>query len=99
MNFQNVFLRRKILSKAFNSHMVCYIVMNNFFLSFEISGGSYNSSQNTLRLINEFEKCIPSFIEILTANFIQFSSAIAKFLFLQGRLGTRLCVYSISWFY
>ena len=79
--------------------MVCYIVMNNFFVSFEISGGSYNSSQNTLRLINEFEKCIPSFIESLTANFIQFSSAIAKFLFLQGRLGTRLCVYSISWFY
>ena len=95
MNFQNLFLRRKVLSKAFN-HMVCYIVMNNFFVSFEISGGSYNSSQNTLRLINEFEKCIPSFIESLTANFIQFSSAIAKFLFLQGRLGTRLCVYSIS---
>ena len=96
MNFQNLFLRRKILSKAFNSHMVCYIIMNNFFVGFEISGGSYNSSQNTLRLINEFEKCIPSFIESLTANFIQFSSAIAKFLFLQGRLGTRLCVCSIS---
>ena len=93
MNFQNLFLRRKILSKAFNSHMVFYIVMSNFFVSFEISGG-YNSSQNTLRLINEFEKYIPSFIESLTANFIQFSSAIAKFLFLQGRLGTRLCVYS-----
>ena len=52
--------------------------------------------QNTLRLINEFEKCIPSFIESLTANFTQFPIAIAKFLFLKGRLDTRLCVYSIS---
>ena len=76
---------------------VCFI--NNFFVSFEISGGSYNPSQNTLRLINKFEKCIPSFMESLIADFIQFSSAIAKFLFLQGRLGTRLCVHSISWFY
>ena len=96
MNFQNLFSRRKILSRAFNSHMVCYYVINNFFLSFEISGGSYNPSQNTLRLINEFEKCIPSFMESLIAKVIQFSSAIAKFLFLQGRLGTRLCVHSIS---
>ena len=96
MNFQNLFSRRKILSRAFNSHMVCYIVINNFFLSFEISGGSYNPSQNTLRLINEFEKCIPSFMESLIAKFIQFSSVIAKFLFLQGRLGTRLCEHSIS---
>ena len=79
--------------------MVCYIVINNFFVSFEISGGSFNPSQNILRLTNEFEKYIPSFMESLTANFIQFSSAIAKFLFLQGRLGTRLCVHSISWFY
>ena len=52
--------------------------------------------QNTLRLINEFEKFIPSLIESLTANFIQFPIAIAKFLFLKGRLDTRLCVYSIS---
>ena len=42
--------------------------------------------------MNEFEKCIPFFMEILTANFIQFSSAIANFLFFQGRLNTRLCV-------
>ena len=76
--------------------IVCYIGRNNFFVSFEISGGSYNPSQNTLRLINKFEKCIPSFMESLIADFIQFSSAIAKFLFLQGRLGTRLCVHSIS---
>ena len=41
-------------SKAFNSHTICYIVINNFFVSFEISGGSYNSSQNTLKLTNEF---------------------------------------------
>ena len=26
MNFQDLFSRRKILSKAFNSHIVCYIV-------------------------------------------------------------------------
>ena len=41
--------------------------------------------------MSEFEKYIPSFMEILTANFVQFPSAIAKFLFLQRRLGTRLC--------
>ena len=96
MNFQNPFSRRKILLKVFNGHMVCYIAINNFSVSFEIRGGSYNPSQNTLRLINKFEKCIPSFMESLIADFIQFSSAIAKFLFLQGRLGTRLCVHSIS---
>ena len=58
-------------------------------MSLEISGGSYNHSQNTLRLINEFVKCLPSFMEILVANFIQFSSSIAKFLFLLGKLGTQ----------
>ena len=72
------------------------MVVNNFFVSFEISGGSYNPSQNTLRLINEFEKYILSFMESLIADFIQFFSAIAIFLFLQGRLGTRLCVHCIS---
>ena len=60
-------------------------------MSFEISGGSDNPSQNTLRLINKFEKCILSIMESLTAEFIQFSSANAKFLFLQGRLGSTLC--------
>ena len=90
INFQNLFSRRKILPKAFNSHMICYIVINNFFVSFEISVESYNSSQNTFRLTNEFNKCIPSFMESLSANYIQFFSAIAKFLFLQQRLGTRL---------
>ena len=91
MNFQNLLSRRKILSKVFNSHMVCYIAINTF-VNFEISGAFFNPSLNTLRLINEFEKCIPSFLEGLIANFIQFSSAIAKFLFLKGRLDTRLCV-------
>ena len=52
MNFQNPFPRRKILSKAFNSHMVSYIVKNNFSVSFEVSG---NPPQNTLRLINKFD--------------------------------------------
>ena len=31
-------------------------------------------------------------MESLIANFIQFCTANAKFLFLQGRLGARLCV-------
>ena len=79
MNFQNLLSRRKILSKVFNSHVVCYIITNNLFASFEISGGSYNPSQNTLRLIHEFEKYIPSFMESLIADFILFSSVIAKF--------------------
>ena len=44
----------------------------------------------------QFEKCKPSFMESLIANFIQFSDAIAKLLFLQRRLGTRVCVHSVS---
>ena len=71
MNFQDLFSKKKILSKAFISHMVCYIVINNFFVSFEISSGSYNSSQNTLRLVKEFEKCILSFMGSLIPDFIQ----------------------------
>ena len=66
--------------------------MNTFFVSFEISGAFSNPSLNTWKLINEFEKCIPFFMEGLIANFIQLSSAIAKFLFLKGRWDTRLCV-------
>ena len=65
-------------------------------MNFEISGGSDNPSQNTLRLINKFEKRILSIMESLTADFIQFSNANAKFLFLQGRVGIRLCVQSTS---
>ena len=72
------------------------VFINNFSVSFEISGWSYNLSQNTLKLMNEFEKCIPSFMENLIADFILFFSDIAKFLFLRGRLGTRICVHSIS---
>ena len=34
MNFQNLFSRRKILWKTFNSHIVRYIVINNFFSEF-----------------------------------------------------------------
>ena len=99
MNFQNLFPRRKTISKAFNSHIVCYIVINNFYVNFEIIGGSCNPSQNTLRLIYKFEKCIPSFMGSLIADFIEFSDIISKFVFLQGRLGTRVCVHSISWFF
>ena len=79
MNFQNLLSRRKILSKVFNSHVFCYIIINDLFASFEISGGSYNPSQNTLRLIHEFDKYIPSFMESSIADFILFSSVIAKF--------------------
>ena len=49
---------------------VIWFVINNFFVSFEISGGSYNLSQNTLRLINGFEKYILSLMESLIANFL-----------------------------
>ena len=73
-----------------------YNVINNLFASFKISGWSYNPSENTSRLKNKFEKCNPSFIESLIVDFIQLSGAIAKFLFLQRRLSTRLYVYSIS---
>ena len=37
-------------------------------------------------------------MESLIADFIQFFGATAKFLLMQGRLGTRLYVHSISWF-
>ena len=53
---------------------------NNFFVSFEISGGSYSPSQNTLRLINKFEKCISSFMLILF-NFLALSP---NFCFCKG---------------
>ena len=59
-----------MLPKAFNSHIVCYIVITKFFVSFEINGGAYNPSQNTLRLIYKFEKCIACFMENLIADFI-----------------------------
>ena len=78
---------------------IIWFIINNFFVSFEISGGSCNLSQNTLRLMKKSEKCILSFMESIIADFIQVFSAIVKFLFLQGRLVTRLCVHSISWFY
>ena len=44
---------------------VIWFVINNFFVSFEISVGSYNLSQNTSRLIKEFEECILFFMESL----------------------------------
>ena len=96
MNFQNL-SSRKILSDAFNSHMLCYIVISNCFVSFEIIAVSWNILQNTLRLINKFENFIQSFMESLIADFIQVSRAIAKFLFLQGRLDyvcTQFCDFT-----
>ena len=82
--------------------MVCYIVINNFFVSLQISDGSYSLSQNTLRLNKRVQEMNPIFMESLIDDFINFSNAIANFLgffvvfFLQGRLSTRLCVHSIS---
>ena len=75
--------------------VICFVI-NDFFVSFEISDGSFNLSQNNLRLINEFEKCILSFMESFIADLIQFFSTIVKILFVQGGLGTRLCGHSIS---
>ena len=53
--FIDPFLRRKILLKALMSHglrhNVIWFAKNNFFLSFEINGGSYSLSQNTTRKI------------------------------------------------
>ena len=42
-------------------------VINNFFVNFEINGGSYNLSENT---INEFEKCILPYRLIADINFL-----------------------------
>ena len=81
----NEFLETMILPTVFTK---------TFFVSFQISGESQYPLQDGLRLINEFEKC-RTFMECLIADFIQFSSTIAEFLFLQGRLSTRLCVHSV----
>ena len=63
---------------------VIWFVINNFFVSFEISGGSYNLSQNTLRLINGFEKYILSLMESLIANFL---ALLPNFYFSKGDWG------------
>ena len=70
MNFQNLFSRRKILLKAFNSHMVCYIVINNFLWVLRSVVGLTILHKLLLRLTSKFEKCIQSFIEILIVDFI-----------------------------
>ena len=58
--------------------VICFVI-NNFFVSFEISGVSYNLSQNTLRLISEFGKCILLFMESVIADFIQFLGLLLNF--------------------
>lgn len=82
--FQNPRSRMKLLSNVFNSHMVSYIVINNFSVSFGISGRSFYPSHNTLRLIDRFEKYM-FFTERLIADFVQFSNAIANFYFCKVR--------------
>ena len=64
--------------------MVSYIVINNFSVSFGISGRSFYPSHNTLRLIDRFEKYV-FFMERLIADFVQFSNAIANFYFCKVR--------------
>ena len=88
-------LRKEEKEDLIEGFKVIWLVRNNFFVSFEISSGSYNLSQNTLKLINEIEKYILSFMESLIADFSQFFRSFVKFLFMQGTLGTRLCVQSI----
>ena len=50
-----------------------------------------------LRLIYEI-KLSRTFMESLIADFVQFSSTIAKFLFLERELGTRLYLASVLGF-
>ena len=50
---------------------------------------SDNHSKNNLRLIYGCKKC-EFLIQSLMVDFLQFSNAISKLLFLEGRLGTRL---------
>ena len=92
-------LRKEEKEDLIEGFKVIWFVRNNFFVSFEISSGSYNLSQNTLKLINEIEKYILSFMESLIADFSQFFRSFVKFLFMQGTLGTRLCVQSILFIY
>ena len=48
MNFEILFSRKEDLIEGFK---VIWFVVNNFFLSVDISGGSYILSQNTTREI------------------------------------------------
>ena len=50
-----------------------------------------NHSQNTFQLIYKIKKTL---MESLITDFVQFSSTIARFIFLKERLGTRLCLHS-----
>ena len=93
--FDPIFEKRNLIEAL----KVIWFVIKNIIVSFDISSGSYNLPQNTLRLIHEFERCILSLMESLIADFLKLFSSIAKFLSLQGRLGTRLRVLAISWFY
>ena len=63
---------------------VIWFVTNNLFVSFEIRVRPYNLSQNTLRLKNEFEKCILSLMESLIADFIQLLALLTNFYLCKG---------------
>ena len=64
---ESIFKKEDLIDGFSHCLLHCH---KQLFVSFEISGGSYNPSQNTLRLINKFEKCMLSFMETLIANFI-----------------------------
>ena len=59
--FPESIFEKKDLIEEFSSHMVCYIVINNFFVSLQISDGSYSLSQNTLRLNKRVQEMNPIF--------------------------------------
>ena len=63
---------------------VIWFVTNNLFVSLEIRVRPYNLSQNTLRLKNEFEKCILSLMESLIADFIQLLALLTNFYLCKG---------------
>ena len=92
INFQNTF--SKSYWRAFNSHMVFYFTIKNSPVTFEISDRYYNPLQNLLTRMNKFEKR-RILMESLVAVFLQFSSIIKNFLFLQRWLGRRLCMHSM----
>ena len=54
---------------------------------------TYGPSQNTFRVIYKIEES-RAFIESLLADFVHFSSAMTKSLFLEGRLAAKLYLHS-----
>ena len=79
MSFQNLFSGKKDLHGQLHCH-------KHPFWEFWDQSRSDSPSQNTLRQIKKFEE-YSTFMDSLIAGFIQFSSDIAKSLFLQSEIG------------